>query len=120
VRKIQNDYTISFKTNIYQLHEGWPTIFRKEQVQVEERMNGDIVITQRNRIIPYTRVPERPKKGYTLPLPPRKSEEPKQTYFEKTWKCHPWMKHFTYSHTNIKKAEQKQKEELVAPQLTPP
>jgi hypothetical protein len=22
VRKIQNDYTISFKTNIYQLHEG--------------------------------------------------------------------------------------------------
>jgi hypothetical protein len=117
-RKIQNDYTISFKKRIYQLHAGWPTIFRKEQVRVEERMNGEIVITQRERAIPHVKLSERPKKGYSLPLPPRKAEPPKLTHFQKTGKPHPYMKNFSFWNRN-KSEEENRNEEWVAPQPTP-
>jgi len=38
-------------------------------------MNGEIVITQRERTVTHTKLSERPKKGYALPLPPRKTED---------------------------------------------
>jgi len=119
-RKIGNDYTILFKKQIYQLQAGWPMIFRKEQVRVEERMNGEIAITQRERKIPYVKLSERPKKGYTLPLPPQKMEDTKKVpYFERTGRKHPWMKSFSYGKQSVP-FKWKRKEELATSQLTPP
>jgi hypothetical protein len=66
-----NDFTISFKTHIYQLHTGWATIWRGEQVQVEQRLSGEIILKQRNKIVLYTKILHRSEKGYKLPLPPR-------------------------------------------------
>lgn len=99
-RKIMNDYTISFNNQLYQLHRGWAMIFRGEYVRVEERIwndgsRGEIVITQRDKIIPSTKIEKRPEKGYKEPLPPRKIEASQLSYFERTGKQHPYMRNFS-------------------------
>lgn len=118
-RKITNDYTISFKKQIYQLHGGGAMIFRKEHVRVEERCDGEIVITQKEKTIPYTLLPERPKKGYTLPLPPRIIEQKLIKNLPEKRKNSSWMQGFTYG-KNDPRNNYKKKEELVASQFTPP
>jgi hypothetical protein len=95
-----NDYTISFNNQLYQLHRGWAMIFRGEYVRVEERIwndgsRGEIVITQRDKIIPSTKIEKRPEKGYKEPLPPRKIEASQLSYFERTGKQHPYMRNFS-------------------------
>lgn len=71
VRKVMNDFTISFKTHIFQIHAGGATVWRGEYVQVEQRLSGEIVIKQRNKVVLFTKILHRPEKGYKLPLPPR-------------------------------------------------
>jgi hypothetical protein len=117
-RKINNDYTISFKTQIYQLHAGGAMIFRKEHVRIEERLDGEIVITQREKVIPYTRLTERPKKGCTLPLPPRTPEQRLEKIQPESRKRSSWMQGFTYGKNNPRN-NYKKREELVASQLAP-
>ena len=127
-RKIMNDYTVSFHNQLYQLHGWWPMIFRWEYVRIEERIGkygimGEIVITQREKPIPYTKILKRPEKGYKDPLPPRKAEVQKGetsrlSYFERTGKQHPYMRNFSLWNKN--KYPWNKKEELVATQLAPP
>jgi len=117
-RKINNDYTISFKKQIYQLHGGGAMIFRKEHVRVEERLHGEIVISQREKIIPYVKLPERPKKGYSLPLPPRIIEQKLEKNLPENRKRSSWMQGFTYGKNDPRK-NYKKREEFVASQLTP-
>jgi hypothetical protein len=93
-------------------------IFRKEHVRVEERLNWEIVITQREKVIPYTKLSERPKKGYSLPLPPRKTEQIPEKIIPESRKRSSWMRGFTYG-KNDPKNNQKKRGELVAPQLIP-
>lgn len=122
-RKIMNDYTISFHKQLYQLHTGWAMIFRGEHVRIEERIwsnwhRGEIVITQRNKIIPSTKIEKRPEKGYKDPLPPRKTEVSQLSYFERTGKQHPYMRNFSiWSQSKI---ALNKKEKLVATQLASP
>ena len=83
-------------------------------------MSWEIVITQKERIIPYTKLDKRPEKGYTKPLAPLKPEDVnKLSYFERTGKTHPWMKSFSLKRWKQGGLENK-KEELVGTQLTPP
>lgn len=68
-RKINNDFTIQFKNNWYQLAEIQPTTVRpKEVVNVEERLDGTIHFSLQNSYLNYTTLPEKPKKINNQPI----------------------------------------------------
>lgn len=68
-RKINNDFTIQFKNNWYQLAEIQPTTVRpKEAVIVEERLDGTIRFSLQNFYLNYTVLPEKPKKISRQPI----------------------------------------------------
>jgi hypothetical protein len=91
-------------------------------------MNGEIVITQRERSIPYTKLAKRPEKGYSKPLPPKKEVEviekieqlqPPAKILSEPRKRSPWMDRFTYGKNDPRNLKKK-REKLVAPQLASP
>jgi hypothetical protein len=91
-RKINNDYTVRFKSNYYQLVEAQPTtVYKKDEVTIEEHLNGEIKIALRHHYLSYTCLPERPKKEVEvklLALTARKTSN---------WKPpanHPWRQQF--------------------------
>ena len=62
-RKVNNDYTIMFKNNYFQLNEKQPTtVFKKDTVIIEEHLNGEIKINLKDHYLNYEVLPERPKK----------------------------------------------------------
>lgn len=68
-RKVNNDYTIMFKNQFYQLNEKQPTIvFKKDVVLIEERLTGDVKISLKEHFLGYQILPERPKKIKDIPL----------------------------------------------------
>lgn len=68
-RKINNDYTIRFDNNYYQLTETQPTtVYKKDKIIVEEHLNGEIKISTRNHYLSYFRLPEKPKKEIDIKL----------------------------------------------------
>lgn len=69
-RVVNNDYTIQFKNQYFQLTETQPTtVYKKDQVTVEEHLNGEIKLALRNHYLNYVRLPERPKKQINITLP---------------------------------------------------
>jgi hypothetical protein len=95
VRKINNDYTIRFKNNYYQLNEVQPTtVCKKDEVIIEEHLNGEIKIAVRNNYLNYVRLPERPKKEIEIKLIALTSRKPAN------WKPpfnHPWRQQFLFN-----------------------
>jgi len=89
-RKVCNDYTIMFKTQFFQLTEQQPTtVYKKDRVIVEERLNGEIKIAFKEHYLNYTVLPERPKKMIDVKLPAITKQK-------SDWKPpmnHPWRKH---------------------------
>jgi len=87
-RIINNDFTIQFKNNWYQLAEIQPTTVRaKEKVLTEEWLDSTIHFSLRKKYLSYTELPERPKK---VKRPP-----PILTTHTLNWKPpinHPWRK----------------------------
>lgn len=87
-RVINNDFTIQFKNNWYQLSEIQPTTVRaKGKVLVEQWLNGAIHFSLREKYLNYTILPERPKKVKRPPLI--------LTRHKLNWKPpidHPWRK----------------------------
>lgn len=68
-RKVNNDFTIQFKNNWYQLTELQPTTVRaKDKIIVEVWIDGTIHFSLREKYLNYTILPERPKKIKQLPL----------------------------------------------------
>jgi hypothetical protein len=68
-RKVNNDYTIRFKNQFFQLEEKQPTtIFKKDTVIIEEYLNGDIKINFKGHYLKYFVLPERPKKIKDIPI----------------------------------------------------
>lgn len=62
-RTVQNDFTISFKNQWYQLTKEQPaTICKKDRVTIEERLDGPIKIRLRGKPLNYQVLPARPKK----------------------------------------------------------
>lgn len=67
-RKVQNDFTILYKTRFFQLEELQPTtVYKKDTVIVAESRNGIIQISLKNHFLKFTELPERPKKQ-NLPI----------------------------------------------------
>lgn len=88
-RKIQNDYTVLFKNQFFQLEEKQPTtVFKKDTVIVEERLDGYIKISLKGHLLKYQVLPERPKKQKDIPLAALTSQKAPWTPPEN----HPWRK----------------------------
>lgn len=69
LRRVNNDFTIRFKNNWYQLTEIQPiTVRTGEKVLVEEWLNGVTHFSLREKYLNYIVLPERPKKIKQLPL----------------------------------------------------
>lgn len=59
---VNNDFTVRYKGKWFQLLERQPTlVLRKDKVIIEERINGQIFISLRNKYLNYILLPERPK-----------------------------------------------------------
>jgi len=68
-RTINNDYTIRFKSNYYQLKQEQPTnVYKRDKIIVEEHLNGEIKLALRNKYLEYFCLPERPKKEIDVKL----------------------------------------------------
>jgi len=68
-RKVNNDYTIMFKNQFFQLEEKQPTtVFKKDTVSIEEHLNGNIKINLKGHYLNYQVLPERPKKIKDIPV----------------------------------------------------
>lgn len=92
-RKIQNDYTIMFKNQFFQLEEQQPTtVFKKNAVIVEEHLNGEIKICFKEHYLKYRVLPERPKKR-DIPLVALVRQ--KSSWIPPA--NHPWRKSFKFS-----------------------
>jgi len=92
LRKINNDYTVRFKNNYYQLNEIQPTtVCKQDEVTIEEHLNGEIKIALRNNYLNYFKLPERPKKEIEVRLIALTNRKPSN------WKPpfdHPWRQQF--------------------------
>lgn len=89
-RVVNNDFTIQFKNQWFQLAEVQPTTVRaKERVTIEEWLDGTIHVSLREKYLTYIVLPERPKKTNKQPTI--------LTTHELNWKPpkdHPWRKGF--------------------------
>lgn len=93
-RTVQNDFTVGFKNQWYQLtEEQIATICKKDKVIVEEQEDGTIRIRLRGKYLNFIILPERPKKSnernWVLPAGKSKSHKPPAN--------HPWRNQNLYS-----------------------
>jgi hypothetical protein len=90
-RKVNNDFTIQFKNQWYQLEKVQPiTVLRKDTVTVEERQGGTIHLGMRNKTLAYCVTAVRPEKEKTTvtALVPRTKVAPPAS--------HPWRTKKTF------------------------
>ena len=68
-RRVNFDYTIQFKNHFYQLEQIQPTTLRpKEQILVEEWLDGTIHLKFKGYDLKYFLLPEKPKKLFRQPV----------------------------------------------------
>jgi len=68
-RTINNDFTIQYKTKWYQLKEIQPTtIFKKEKVLIEDRLNNTIKIKYKNHYLYFFELPTKQMKVQKSPV----------------------------------------------------
>lgn len=88
IRRVNNDFTIQFKNQWYQLAEIQPTTVRAgDHISVEEWLNETIHFSLRDNYLMYTVLPEKPHKVIQQPLI--------LTTHKLIWKPpanHPWRK----------------------------
>jgi len=88
-RKINNDYTIMFKNQFFQLEEKQATtVFKKDTVIIEEHLNGKIKIRLNDKYLKYFELPERPKKIKDIPVVALTNRDPDY----KPPADHPWRR----------------------------
>jgi len=99
-RKVNNDYTVRFKTQYFQLDREQPTtVYKKDTVIIEEHLNGEIKINLKEHYLNYTILPERPKKEIDIKLPALTIRK------QSDWKPpvdHPWRRQFLYEKMKTK------------------
>lgn len=87
-RKVNNDYTIQFKTKWYQLEAQQKTsVYKQDKVIIEEHLDGIIRIRIKNTYLEYRELPKRPKPTY-VPIVALTKQKPSW----KPPKDHPWKK----------------------------
>lgn len=88
-RVVMNDFTVRFKNQYCQLNQEQPlTVCRKDEVLIEEHLDGTIKLKLRDKELNYTVLPKRPEKAYQLKIPALTSGKP--TYRPPA--DHPWRK----------------------------
>lgn len=89
-RQVNNDYTVMFKSNYYQLNDIQPTtVYKKDAVIVEEHLNGNLKINLNGYYLNYLKLPKRPEKEIDVKLPALTIRKPTN------WKPplnHPWRR----------------------------
>ena len=89
-RTVNNDYTIQFKNEWFQLEQVQDTpVYKRDQITIEERLDGTIHIRLKDVYLKYHKLPERPKK-VSVPVVALTTKVP-------TWRPpenHPWRKPF--------------------------
>lgn len=87
-RKVNNDYTIQFKKKWFQLEARQKTaVYKRDEVIVEERLDGTIHIRLKNVYLAYRELPFRPKPVH-IPIVALTTQKPHWT----PPKDHPWRK----------------------------
>ena len=87
-RKVNNDYTVQFKTLWFQLEATEGTaVYKRDEVTVEERLDGTIHIRLKEKYIKYHIIPGRPKRK-NVRLPALTANKTHGT----PPKNHPWRK----------------------------
>jgi hypothetical protein len=103
-RKVNNDYTIMFKNQYFQLEQKQPTtVYKKDTVVIEKHLSGEIKIRIRNFYLKYQVLPIRPKKIIDLKLPA--ITPTKQTTYKPPID-HPWRRSFICSKVSIVEAKE--------------
>lgn len=104
-RTVNNDFTIRFKGQWFQLSEKQPTlVLRKSKVMIEERLNQKLFISLKNKYLDYTTLPERPQKAIKMHVTGLTREK-------QIWKPpadHPWRRPLIFSNKFNPKVEEKQ------------
>ena len=104
-RIVNNDFTIRFKGQWFQLSEKQPTlVLKKSKVIIEERLNQKLFISLKNKYLDYTALPERPQKVIKMHVTGLTREK-------QIWKPpanHPWRKPLIFSNKFKPKVEQNQ------------
>ena len=94
-RIVNNDYTIRFKNNYYQLMEIQPTtVYKKDKITIEEHLTNETKLVLRNHDLNYFRLPARPKKEIDVKLVALTTKKPSG------WKPpvdHPWRKQLIFT-----------------------
>jgi len=97
-RIVNNDFTVKFKRQWFQLAEKQPClVLRKDKVVIEERIDGSIFISLRNKYLNYTILPARPEKVKMKVIGLNQNKS--------SWKPplnHPWRKPFLNQKIKIK------------------
>ena len=94
-RKVNNDYTVMFKNNFFQLQQKQPTtVYKKDKVVVEEHLDGTVTLRLREHYLDYAVLPERPKKEINIKLPALTRK--KQSAY-KPPADHPWRRQFLFN-----------------------
>ena len=100
-RKVNNDYTVMFKNNFFQLdREQTTTVYKKDTVIVEEHLDETIKLRLRDNYLNYKTLPERPKKEINIKLPALTKQKQNSAY--KPPADHPWKKQFLFDKARIK------------------
>lgn len=85
-RRVNNDYTIQFKTQWFQLEDTQETaVYKRDEVIVEERIDGTVHVRFKNTYLAFRVLPLRPKSTY-VPLVALTPQKP----VRKPPKDHPW------------------------------
>lgn len=95
VRKINNDYTVMFKTKYYQLDSVQDVVvYKKDTVIMEEHLGGEVKIRMKDTCLKYSILPERPKKQCVVNLIAITQKTPSD------WKPpinHPWRNEWLFT-----------------------
>lgn len=87
-RTVNNDFTIRFKGQWFQLSEQQPTlVLRKDLITIEERLDGSTELSLKGKYLNYTKLPQRPER---IKIPVIALVSTKSTW--QPPENHPWKK----------------------------
>jgi len=100
-RVVQNDFTVRFNNQWYQLSKEQPATVRpKERVLLEERIDGSLQLRLRGKYLNYQVLPARPEKQIKQPWVITATQKKER----KCWKPpadHPWRRPFIFQKDDI-------------------
>ena len=100
-RIVQNDFTIRFNNQWYQLTKEQPATIRpQERIIIEERLDGSSQIRLRGKYLNYQVLPARPEKQNKQPWIITASQKPTRNPWKPS-KDHPWRRPFVIQKPEI-------------------